>query len=119
MVRVKGGITTKRRHKNTLRQAKGYRMTRRKQIKKAYEATLHAGEYAYAGRKSRKSEFRKLWIMRINAAIRPLGMTYSIFINRLKAKKIELDRKILAKLAVEHPKVFAKIVEKAAYDQKS
>lgn len=119
MVRVKGGTTTRRRHKATLARAKGYRMTRRKQIKKAYEALLHAGEYAYTGRKDRKSDFRKLWIMRLNAAVRPLGLTYSTFIARLKAQKVELDRKILAQLAVEYPSVFAQIVEKVVYDQKS
>lgn len=112
MVRVKGGMTTRRRHKKILGQAKGYRMTRHKQVKKAYEAVLHAGEYAFQGRKKRKADFRRLWIIRMNAAVRPLGLTYSTFIARLKAKKIDLDRKILAKLAVEHPHVFKHIVEK-------
>ena len=112
MVRVKGGLTTKRRHKKVLKLAKGYWMTRRKQIKKAKEAVLHAGEYAFTGRKDRKRDFRKLWILRINAAIRPLGMTYSALVNRLKTKKVDLDRKILSKIAVDYPQVFEKIVEK-------
>lgn len=112
MTRVKGGITTRRRHKKIITQAKGYRMTRHKQVKKAFESVLHAGEYAYKGRKMRKSDFRKLWIIRLNAAVRPLGLTYSTFISLLKKKKIELDRKILAKIAVEHPLIFTHIVEK-------
>ena len=112
MVRIKAGTTTRKRHKKVLKLAKGYWMTRHKQFKKAKEAVLHAGQYAFAGRKNRKRDFRQLWIMRINAAIRPLGLTYSSFINRLLAKKIGLDRKILSQIAVEHPKVFEKIVEK-------
>lgn len=112
MVRVKSGIQTKRRHKKVLKMAKGYWMTRHKQFGKAKEAVLHAGEYAFAGRKQRKREFRKLWIIRLNAAVRNLGLTYSQFIQKLTSKKIGLDRKILAKLAVDHPKVFEKVVEK-------
>ncbi len=112
MVRVKGGMTTKRRHKKVLKLAKGYWMSRHKQFKKAKEAVLHAGAYAYVGRKDKKGDFRKLWIVRINAAVRPAGLSYSQFVNNLKKKKIDLDRKILAKLAVEYPMVFAKIVQK-------
>src|SRR3990167_1220184 len=110
MTRVKGGMTTRRKHKKVLKLAKGYWMTRHKQIKKAKEAVLHAGQYAYAGRKDRKSEFRKLWIIRLNASVRSLGLTYSNFINLLKKKNIILDRKILAKIAVEYPRIFEKIV---------
>jgi len=112
MVRVKSGIQTKRRHKKILKLAKGYWMTRHKQFRKAQEAVLHTGEYAFTGRKDRKRDFRKLWIISLNAAVRQFGLTYSQFIQKLDAKKIALDRKILAKLAVEHPEVFAKIVEK-------
>ncbi len=111
MVRVKGGMVTRRKHKKILKLAKGYWMTRHKQIKKAEEAVLHAGEYAFAGRKLRKRDFRTLWIVRLNAALRNLGTTYSKFISMAKAKKVELDRKILAQLAVEQPKTFSKIVE--------
>lgn len=111
MVRIKGGLTTRRKHKKILRRAKGYWMSRHRQIKKAYEAVFHAGEYAYKGRKLKKRQFRKLWIMRLNAAVLPAGLTYSRFINLLKKKQINLDRKILAQIAVEHPHVFAKIVE--------
>lgn len=112
MARVKGGINTKRKHKKILSRAKGYRMTRHKQIKKAYEAVLHAGEYAYKGRKQKKRDFRRLWIVRLNAALRPFELTYSRFIYKLKEKKIDLDRKILAQLAVEYPRLFEKIVAK-------
>lgn len=111
MVRIKPGVQTKKRHKKVLKLAKGYWMSRHKQFKKAKEAVLHAGEYAFAGRKSRKRDFRQLWIIRLNAAVRGMGLTYSQFINKLNQKKIGLDRKILAKLAVEYPKVFEKIVK--------
>ncbi len=111
MVRVKGGITTRRKHKKILKLAKGYWMTRHKQIKKAKEAVLHAGQYAYVGRKDKKSDFRTLWITRLNAAVRNLGMNYSHFVHLLKVKKVGLDRKILSQIAVEHPKIFEKIVE--------
>ncbi len=110
MVRVKGGMTTRRRHKKVLKMAKGYWMTRHKQFKKAKEAVLHAGEYAFAGRKLKKRDFRSLWILRLNAAVRAEGLTYSSFINRLKKKKVELDRKILSQIAVEHPNVFKNLI---------
>ncbi|MBI3620039.1 50S ribosomal protein L20 [Candidatus Roizmanbacteria bacterium] len=112
MVRVKSGITTHRRHKKVLGQAKGYWMTRHKQFKKAKEAVLHAGEYAFAGRRARKRDFRRLWTIRINAAVRQLGLNYSGFFRLLKAKKVGLDRKILSELALNYPKIFAKVVEK-------
>jgi len=110
MVRVKPGTQTRRKHKKILRLAKGYWMTRHKQIKKAYEAVLHAGEYAFKGRKLKKRDFRSLWITRLNAALRPLGIKYSKFINALKSKNIQLDRKILSQIAIDYPKVFEKIV---------
>lgn len=112
MVRIKGGVRTHRRHKKVLKLAKGYWMTRHKQFKKAKEAVLHAGEYAFKGRKLRKRDFRQLWIIRMNAALRNLGTKYSVFIKKLKDNKIELDRKILSQLAVEHPEIFKKIVNK-------
>src|SRR3989338_8128471 len=111
MVRIKSGIATKKKHRKVLRLAKGYWMTRHKQFKKAKEAVLHAGEYAFTGRKDKKRDFRKLWIIRINAAVRSFGLSYSQFIQKLALKKIGLDRKILAQIAVEHPKIFAKIVD--------
>ena len=112
MVRIKGGVRTRAKHKKVLKMAKGFWMTRHKQFRKVKEAVLHAGEYAFKGRKLRKRDFRKLWIIRMNAALRELGMKYSIFINKLKVNKIELDRKILSQLAVEHPGTFKKVVEK-------
>jgi len=112
MVRIKSGIATKKKHRKVLRLAKGYWMTRHKQFKKAKEAVLHAGEYAFAGRKRRKRDFRALWITRLNAALRETGLTYSKFINSLKTKKIGLDRKVLSQIAIDYPAVFKKIVEK-------
>jgi large subunit ribosomal protein L20 len=111
MVRIKSGQATKRKHNRVLKLARGYRMTRSKQFKKAQEAVLHAGVYAFAGRKAKKRDFRSLWIVRLNAALRELGLTYSKFINLLKTSKIELDRKILSQIAVEHPQVFASLVK--------
>lgn len=110
MVRVKGGVHTRRKHKKILGQAKGFWMTRHKQFKKAKEATLHAGQYAYDGRKLKKRNFRTLWIVRLNAALRSMGMNYNSFIHKLHEKKIGLDRKVMAQIAVEHPSVFEKIV---------
>lgn len=112
MVRVKSGIVTKKKHRKVLKLAKGYWMTRHKQFKKAKEAVLHAGEYAFVGRKNKKRDFRSLWILRINAAVRHFGLTYSQFIKKLKDNKIEIDRKILAQMAVDYPKAFEKIIEK-------
>lgn len=110
MVRVKGGIHTRRKHKKVLKLAKGYWMTRHKQFKKAEEAVLHAGEYAFVGRKLKKRDFRTLWIIRLNAAVRNFGLTYSQFINKLNKKKIGLDRKILSKIAIEYPQIFETII---------
>ncbi len=100
-----------KKHRKILKLAKGYRMTRSKQFKKAMETVLHAGEYAFAGRKRKKRDFRRLWIIRLNAALKTLGITYSTFIKKLKDKKINLDRKILANIALNYPKVFEKIVK--------
>jgi large subunit ribosomal protein L20 len=99
-----------RRHRKIKKQAKGFKQARRTRIKAAKEALLHAGQYAYMGRKLRKRDLRRLWIVRLNAAVREYGMKYSQFINRLKAKKIELDRKILADIAVKDPQTFKKII---------
>jgi len=100
------------RHKRLLARVKGYRMTKHRLYKVAHEAALHAGQYAYVGRKLRKRDFRMLWIIRLNAAVRELGLTYGQFIAGLKKAKIELDRKILADLALSDPDSFKKIVEK-------
>jgi len=112
-MRVKGGIVTRQRHNKILKLAKGYRMTRSKLINNAHEAVLHAGEYAFAGRKLRKRNFRTLWIVRINASLKKLDVSYRDFIHMLKRNNIAIDRKILAKFAAEHPNIFEKIVAEA------
>lgn len=111
-MRIKRGVMVKKRHKNILKLTKGYRHGRKKLIKQAKEAILKAGVNAYRDRRNKKRDFRRLWIVRINAAVRESGLTYSKFIKGLKDKKIELDRKILADLAMNHPEEFKKIVEK-------
>jgi large subunit ribosomal protein L20 len=113
MPRTKSGTTRHRRHKKILDSNKGFRGANRRLYKRAKEAFLHAGKYAYIGRKLRKRDFRKLWIMRINAAIRQVSetLTYGTFINGLKKANIELDRKMLAQLAVEDPAGFAAVVK--------
>ena len=109
MARVKS--TSARRHRKFLKRAKGFKQARRVRIKVAKEALLHAGQYAYHGRKLRKRDLRNLWIIRLNAAVREEGLSYSKFIASLKRSKIELDRKILADIAVNDPNTFKKIVE--------
>ena len=111
-MRVKGGVTTRARHKKVLAQTKGMRDLRSKSIRRAKEAVLKAGANAYIDRRNKKRSFRALWNIRIGAATRALGMSYSKFIAALKAKNIDLDRKVLAELAAEKPEVFTKIVEK-------
>ncbi|MBI2097889.1 MAG: 50S ribosomal protein L20 [Candidatus Vogelbacteria bacterium] len=118
MPRVKRGTTSLKRRRKILRRAKGFRFGRSKKERAAREALLHAGAYALAHRRDKKGDFRRLWQIKINAAVRlaspqggPLGLSYSRFINLLKQNKIELDRKILADLAEHEPAVFAKIVE--------
>lgn len=106
MARVKRGVMHVKRRKNILKHAKGYMWGRKNRLKLAKTAVVKAGVYAYRDRQKRKSEFRKLWQVRINAAVRPYGISYSRFIDLLKKKRIELDRKILATLAAEHPVIF-------------
>ncbi len=110
MARVKRGVTSHRRHKKVLELTKGHRGGRSKLIKEAKSSLLHAGEYAFAGRKLRKRDMRRLWITQLSAAVRAEGISYSRFIASLKTKKIDLDRKILADLAVSHPEDFKKVV---------
>ena len=112
MVRVKRGKAAHKRRKNLLKYAKGFRWGRKSKYKAAKEALMHAWSYAYRDRKVKKREFRKLWQIRINAACKQAGISYSRFIHNLKQKNIELDRKILSTLAKDHPKIFEKIVEK-------
>lgn len=113
MARVKRGVTTHRRHKKLHKLTKGYRAGRGKLVKEAKSALLHAGEYAFAGRKLRKRDMRRLWIVQLGNAVRSEGISYSKFISALKAKNIALDRKILAEIAVYHPDDFKKIVSEA------
>ncbi len=109
MPRVKRGVTAKARHKKILKLAKGYRGRRKNVYRIAKQAVMKAGQYAYRDRRQRKRQFRALWIARINAATRELGMTYSTFMNGIKKAGISLDRKILADLAVFDKVAFEKI----------
>jgi len=111
MARVRRGVTAKRRHKKVLKQAKGYFGAKSKLYRIANEAVMKSLSYAYAGRKQRKRQFRKLWISRINAAARANGMNYSTFINGLKKANIEINRKMLSEMAINDPEGFAKLVE--------
>lgn len=113
MARVKRGVTARRRHKKILNLAKGYYNARRKVFRVAKQAVTKAQQYAYIGRKQRKRQFRALWIARINAGARELGMTYSQFMNGLKKAAIDIDRKVLADMAVFDQAAFAKIAEQA------
>jgi large subunit ribosomal protein L20 len=113
MAHVKRGVTSKARHKKVLNAAKGYRGRRKSTIRVAMQAVEKAGQYAYRDRKVRKRQFRALWIQRINAAVRLEGLTYSRFMNGLKLAGIELDRKVLADLAVREPEAFKAIAEQA------
>ena len=109
MPRVKRGVTARARHKKVLSQAKGFRGRRGNVFRIAKEAVMKAGQYAYRDRRNRKRTMRALWIARINAAVRELGMTYSAFMAGLKRANIEIDRKVLADLAVMDKAAFAKI----------
>lgn len=111
MARVKRGTISRPKHKKVLKQTRGYRMTKSKLIKVAKEASLHAGQYAYIGRKQKKRNIRRLWITRIKSSVKKYNFSYNLFIHALSQKKIVLDRKILAYLATEHDEIFKKIVE--------
>lgn len=113
MPRVKTGVVRRRRHKKVLKLAKGFYSGRRKHFRKAKEQLEHSMYYAYRDRKQKKREFRKLWITRINAACRLNDMSYSRFMHGLKLANIELDRKILADMAMNEPKAFASVVEQS------
>ncbi|MCB0163476.1 MAG: 50S ribosomal protein L20 [Anaerolineae bacterium] len=113
MVRVKGGPQTQRRHKKVLAITKGQRGSKHKLFKRANEAMMKSLEYAYRDRRVRKREFRKLWIARINAATRQNDMSYSSFMNGLKKAGIDLDRKVLADIAINDAAGFTKLVESA------
>lgn len=113
MARVKRGVTARKRHKKVLKLAKGYYNARRKVYRVAKQAVTKAAQYAYIGRKQRKRQFRSLWIVRINAAARIHGLSYSRLMNGLKKANIELDRKALADIAVHDDVAFGKIAEAA------
>ncbi len=111
MARVKTAIITRKKHKKILKRAKGYYGAKHYRFRMAKQAVMKSGKYAYVGRKDKKSNFRKLWIARINAASRQNGLTYSTFINGLKKANVVINRKMLAELAVTDPKAFSEIAE--------
>jgi large subunit ribosomal protein L20 len=113
MPRVKRGVTARARHKKVLEQAKGFRGRRKNVYRVAKQAVMKAGQYAYRDRRRKKREFRALWIVRINAAAREFGLTYSTLINGLKKAQVEVDRKVLADLAVFDRSAFEKIAAQA------
>lgn len=115
MARVKRGTVSRRKHKKLLNLTKGYRGTKSKLVKVAHEAALHAGPYAFHGRKLRKRDFRTLWIVHISEAVKKYDLSYSVFINMLKKSNIALDRKILNNIIVEDPETFKQIIESAKH----
>jgi len=110
MTRVKKGLNALKTRRNVLKQVKGYRFGRGTKERQAYEAISHAGAYAFAHRRDKKGDMRRLWNVRLNAALRPEGLNYSTFIGALKKKNINLDRKVLADLATNNPDSFKKII---------
>ena len=113
MARVKGAMSTRKRHKKILKLAKGYRGAKSKLFRTANQAVMKSLVYSYIGRKQKKRDFRKLWIARINAAARMNGISYSRFMNGLKKADITLNRKMLAEIAIADPAAFTALVEKA------
>jgi large subunit ribosomal protein L20 len=111
MARVKRSVHAKKKRREILEQAKGYYGARHKRLRVAKEQVMHSGAYAYRDRRDRKGQFRRLWITRIGAATRQNGMSYSTFMHGLKGAGIELDRKVLADIAVHDPKAFSQLVE--------
>lgn len=112
MTRIKRGVLASKRRKKVLKRTKGYLLGRSKKYKLAKEADLKASAYAFRDRKSKKRQFRKLWIIRLNAAVRKYDLSYSKFIALLKKAKVEIDRKVLSDIAVNNPKTFKAIVDK-------
>ena len=119
MARVKRAVHSKKKHKAVLKEAKGYYGNKRRSFRAANEQVMHSGNYAFRDRRARKGEFRRLWIQRINAACRQNGTTYSRFINGLKCAGVEVDRKVLADLAVNEPEAFTSLVEVASASEVS
>jgi large subunit ribosomal protein L20 len=117
--RVKGGIVTHRRHKKVLKLTKGHKATRHSLFRRAHESMLHALSYAYIHRRERKGDMRRLWIVRINAAARAEGLSYSQFMDGLRKADIEINRKALADMAVNDPSSFSKLLSLASAKLKS
>ena len=113
MARVKRSVNSKKHRRKVLAAAKGYTGARSRHFKAANEQVMHSGKYAYRDRRARKGEFRKLWIVRINAACRENDISYSRFVAGLKAASVDVDRKVLADLAVREPEVFTALVDTA------
>jgi large subunit ribosomal protein L20 len=113
MARVKRSVHAKKKRREILEAAKGYTGSRRKRVRIAKEQLMHSGMYAYRDRRDRKAQFRRLWISRINAAVRPHGLSYSRFVSGLRVAGVEVDRKVLADLAVRDPAAFGQLVEQA------
>lgn len=111
MSRVKGGMHALKRRRNVLAQTKGYRNARKSKERQAHEAIVHAGNHAFAHRRDKKNVMRRLWQVRMGAALKSLGWSYSKFIGAQKKANVELDRKVLSQIAQESPETFAKIVE--------
>ncbi|AEE13932.1 50S ribosomal protein L20 [Thermodesulfobium narugense DSM 14796] len=111
-MRVKGGFVTRRRHKKVLKMTKGFRGSLHKLYRTANQHLLHALKYAFVDRRRKKREFRSLWIVRINAAVREYGLSYSKFMNALKKSGLDIDRKVLAQMALSYPEQFKKVVMK-------
>lgn len=109
-MRVKTGVVRRKGHKRILKAAKGFWMDRHRKFKAASEAVLHAGQYAFNGRRIRRRDFRKLWIIRLNAALKPFAISYSSFIKKLKDNKVELNRKMLSEIAIHDSATFKSIV---------
>ena len=117
MTHVKRGMVSRRKHKKLLKLTKGYLALKSRAVRIAKQASLHAGQYAYHGRKLRKRDFRSLWITRIGEAVKQEGLSYSSFMHNLKKANIELDRKILSQLVVNDPATFKQVVDKVKDNQ--
>jgi len=117
--RVKGGTVTRRRHKKVLKLTKGHKATRHNLFRRAHESMLHALSYAYEHRRERKGDMRRLWIVRINAAVRAEGLSYSQFMDGLRKANVEINRKVLADMAVNDPSAFSKLLWLASAKLKS
>ena len=113
MARIKGAMMTRKRRKKTLKLAKGFYGSKSKHFKMAKQQVMKSGNYAFAGRKMKKRQFRNLWITRINNAVRPLGMNYSTFMHGLQKAGVELNRKMLSEMAINDPKSFEALVATA------